>query len=96
MKKYLVLAAVALIPVLVFLNVWQSFRYTAMKKDLARMEALQKDLLERNKRSITGISVLESPERIEGIAKGKLGLTRPEADRFIYIQPKKKEKDTDG
>jgi len=96
MKIYAVLTAVVVIPVLVFLNVWQSFLYSAVKMEISRMESQQKDLLERNKRSITGISVLESPERIEGLAKDRLRLERPIPGLNIYIQPKKSEKDTDG
>ncbi len=54
MKKLAVYAAVALIPVLFFANVWQSFRYSSLKREIARLESVQQDLLEMNKRSIAG------------------------------------------
>ena len=96
MKKLAIYAAVALIPVLFFANVWQSFRYSSLKREIARLESVQQDLLEMNKRSIAGISVLESPARIEDLAKKALGLERPDPGDFIIIKPEKKERETDG
>jgi cell division protein FtsB len=96
MKKMFTLAVVALVPALFFVNVWQSFRYSSLKREISRLEAVQQDLIEQNKRSIAGISVLEAPERIEGLAKNSLKLSRPGLKDFIIIQPRKKERETDG
>lgn len=91
MKKLVLYAAVALIPLLFFLNVWQSFRYSSLKREVAWLESVQRDLLEKNKRDIAGISVLESPARIEELARKNLQLVRPDAKDIIIIRPEKKE-----
>lgn len=96
MKKIMIIFAVALIPALFFANVWQSFRYSSLKREIARLESVQQDLLEQNKRNIAGISVLESPERIEALAGKTLGLSRPKVGDFINIRPRKQERETDG
>ena len=87
LKRAGIVTAVALIPLLFCVNVWQSFRYASMKREIARLEAVQQDLLEQNKRNIAGIAVLESPGRIDELGQGKLGLAHPETESFITIQP---------
>ncbi|MDR1933650.1 MAG: septum formation initiator family protein [Spirochaetales bacterium] len=87
MKKLAIMAAVALVPLLFGANVWQSFRYSSLKREIARLESVQQELLEQNKRNIAGISVLESPQRIDTLGREELGLSRPEADDFITIRP---------
>jgi cell division protein FtsB len=91
LKKAGIIAAVALVPLLFCANVWQSFRYSSLKREIARLEAVQQDLLEQNKRNIAGISVLESPQRIDELGREELGLSRPAPDTFIMIRPPQKE-----
>ena len=86
LKRAGIIAAVALVPLLFFVNVWQSFRYSSLKREIARLEAVQQDLLEQNKRNIAGAAVLGSPGRIDELGKEKLGLTRPDPESFITIQ----------
>ena len=95
LKRAGIVVAVAVIPLLFCVNVWQSFRYASLKREIARLEAVQQDLLEQNKRNIAGIAVLESPGRIDELGKQKLGLARPEKENFITIQPPKKEEAAD-
>ena len=87
LKETAIIAAVCLVPLLFCANVWQSFRYSSLKREISRLEAVQQDLLEQNKRNIAGISVLESPHRIDTLGKEKLELSRPAEDRFITIAP---------
>ena len=96
MNKILLLAAVVVIPVLFFVNVWQSFRYSSLKREITRLESVQQDILERKKRSIAGISILEAPERIEKLSRDVLRLERPSPKDFIIIRPPKKERESDG
>jgi cell division protein FtsL len=96
LKKIGIIAAVALLPLLFCANVWQSFRYSSLKKEIARLESIQQDLIEQNKRNILGISVLESPERIEALAREKLGLGRPSPEDFIIVRPETAERESDG
>jgi hypothetical protein len=95
LKKIAIIAAIAIIPLLFCANVWQSFRYSSLKREIARLEAVQQDLLEQNKRNITGISVLESPQRIDTLGRERLGLRRPGADDFITIRPPRQEAGSD-
>jgi cell division protein FtsB len=95
LKRAGIVAAIVLIPLLFCANVWQSFRYSSLKRQIVKLEAEQQDLLEKNKRNIAGISVLESPDRIDSIGKGEMKLTRPDAGSFIIIHPPRKERDAD-
>ena len=95
LKRAGIIVAVALIPLLFCVNVWQSFRYASLKREIARLEAVQQDLLEQNKRNIAGIAGLESPGRIDELGQGKIGLARPETESFITIQPPRKEEAED-
>jgi cell division protein FtsB len=87
LKKIAIAAAISLIPLLFCANVWQSFRYSSLKRQIVKLEAEQQDLLEKNKRNIAGISVLESPRRIESLGRGEMGLSRPGAENFVTIRP---------
>ena len=73
-------------PLFTFLNVWQSYRYNKQQSEIAALERKQQEWLEQNKRIITGIEVLSSPERIENLAQNELGLRQPEPDRIIQIR----------
>ena len=94
LKRAGIIAAIALIPLLFFVNVWQSFRYASMKREIARLEAVQQNLLEQNKSAIMSITTLESPDHIDREGQ-KLGLARPATESFITIQPPRKEEAAD-
>jgi len=80
MGRYLFLYAIALtIPLLMGVLVWQSTRYAELEKTVRTLEQSQEDQVERNKRLITDITVLSSPETIEQRAIHDL--------RFIKIPP---------
>ncbi len=67
------------------LNVWQSFRYTQMERELTRIHRSHHATLEENKRLIVGIAGLRSPRRIRAIAEEDLGLEPARADRIQRI-----------
>ncbi|MDA3808772.1 MAG: cell division protein FtsL [Spirochaetaceae bacterium] len=71
---------------LLFLNVWQSFRYNQVVKVVVDLEEEQKNLLELNKRLIAGAAVLSSPGRIDEIARDELGLVKTEPSGIIQIE----------
>ncbi len=71
---------------LLFLNVWQSFRYNQVVGEVVALEEEQKKLLELNKRLIAGTAVLSSPGRIDEIAKDELGLEKREPTDIIQIE----------
>jgi cell division protein FtsL len=85
-KKLGLLAAAFCVPVLLGLNVAQAYRYTALKAELQSLEAQQLEWVENNKRLITAISALESPERIEKIANEALGLKKAATEDTLRVE----------
>jgi cell division protein FtsL len=78
LKPYIgVFVVVIVLLSLFFLNVWQSFRYEYLKREVTALEEQQLEAFEENKRLIAGVAVLETPERIESIATEQLGLNGP-------------------
>lgn len=74
MSKRLRLLLIITIPVFVFINIYETYSYQQLDRSVVSLENQQKNWLEHNKRIIAGIAVLSSPERIDQIAKDKLGL----------------------
>jgi len=85
MKKVLKTIAVLLLPLFLFLNVWQVFSYRMVESDIAELEKQQKKLLEENKRLIIGIEFLRNPARLEKAAEEQLGMKRAQSDKIIRI-----------
>lgn len=79
--KRTVLIALALIsvPLLLFLNVWQSFRNERINAEIRNYEYEQKEWFEENKRMLTALSVYSSPARVSKIIEEKsdLGIQKP-------------------
>lgn len=68
-KKAGLLLLSLVVPGLIFLNAWQGFRYHELRREVARLEAEQEDLLERNRNAIARIASARSPEAIEKKAR---------------------------
>jgi cell division protein FtsL len=85
-RRYIALACVIVLPVALFLNVWQSFRYETTEREVAQLEEQQRDMVEENKRLIAGIAVLRSPARIGSLAESELELERGFPARTVYIR----------
>ena len=85
MRKRIILLLLCTIPALVFLNVWEVFRFEELKSAVQSLESEQKEWLEKNKRMITGIAVLNSPARIEMLAEEELELEKPDIGDIIRI-----------
>ena len=89
MKKFSFITAIVcavLFSGLLFLNVWQSFRFNQVVITVVELEEEQKRLLELNKRLIAGTAVLSSPGRIDEIAKDELGLEKREPSDIIQVE----------
>jgi len=89
MKKLPLIIAVAcafMTAAMLFLNVWQSFRYNQVVRTVVSLEKEQKKLLELNKRLIAGTAVLSSPGRIDELAKDELGLEKREPVDIIQVE----------
>jgi cell division protein FtsL len=70
---------------LLFLNTWQGYRFETLKRDVQAMEAEQRDWLEQNKKLVAAVAVLSSPERIQRIAEGELGLKKLERSALATV-----------
>jgi hypothetical protein len=74
------------IPFVLGLNAWQSFRYRELERETGRLEGVQEEWVESNKRLIAGIAVLSSSERIEYIAIHDLGLIKKPPEDVLQIR----------
>lgn len=86
MRRYILLACIIVLPIALFLNVWQSFRYETLERDVAQLEEKQRDMIEENKRLIAGIAVLRSPARIRSLAETELELEPGFPARTVYVR----------
>jgi cell division protein FtsL len=85
-KRYLaVYFAVVTIPLLLGLAVWQSNRYRNLEQEIRRLEQLQAEWVEGNKRLIAANAVLSSPQRIEHIAQKDLGLRKIRPENVLQV-----------
>ena len=74
------------IPLFLGVTVWQSVRYTELNKNVRRLEAVQEDWVESNKKLIAGIAVLSSSARIGQIARQDLRLLKIRPEDVLQIR----------
>jgi cell division protein FtsL len=74
------------IPCFLGVIAWQSTRYAGLERETRRLEAVQENWVESNKRLIAGIAVLTSSERINYIAVHDLGLSRIRPEDVLQIR----------
>ncbi len=86
LKKALSALVLFLFPLLLCLNVWQSFRYQQLQDDLVVLQRQQLDLIEKNKRALAAVAVYSSPSRVGALAEESLDLGRADADDIILLQ----------
>lgn len=83
-KRVLILIFLTL-PVFLFVNVWQVYRYKNLENTIEQLEEEQQEWVEKNKRLIAGIAVLSSPERLAKLAENDLELEKLTPGRLIRI-----------
>ena len=81
----------AVITGLLLLNVWQSYRYELLDREVTLLEAEQEKFVEANKRTIADITSLLSPTRIRRIATEELGMRPVPAEEIYRIEVKPRE-----
>jgi cell division protein FtsL len=74
------------IPVFLGFAAWQSVQYTNLEKNVRRLEAVQEDWIENNKKLIAGIAVLSSSARIEQVAVHDLGLSKMQPEDVLQVR----------
>ena len=74
------------IPIFLGVAAWQAIRYTELDRNVRRLEAVQEDWIESNKKLIAGIAVLASSRRIEQVAVHDLGLTKIRPEDVLQVR----------
>lgn len=74
-----------LIPLLLFAQLWQSYRYQVLMADVDRLEEEQESAYERNKAGWAAAAAISSPERIQTLAQDELGLEKLKEGRLIRV-----------
>ena len=86
MKRSIAILLIVLVPVLLFANVFQAFRYGRLERRIAELEREQLALIEENKKAILAISVLTSPRRVGELAREMLELERPAPEAILQLE----------
>ena len=79
------------IPLFLFAGVWQTSRYSRLENEFRRLDKQQYEVITLNKRLISGISILSTPERIEKVAVEDLAMRKALPDEIMRIELKKGE-----
>lgn len=86
MKKLILIVLVVFVPVLLFMNVWQSFRYWEVEREIQELEQVQIEVFQKNKLAVAGIGYLHSPFMIDEVARDSLGLEKSEPGQAIHVR----------
>ena len=87
MKRYILIYFFVLsIPFFLQLTAWQSVRYAELDKNSRRLEAVQEDWVEGNKKLMAGVTVLSSSKRIEQLAVHDLGLVKMRPENVLQVR----------
>ena len=73
------------VPVFLAVTAWQSSRYGDLERELKKLEKTQEEWVENNKRLIAEVTEYSSPDRIERIARDKLGLHKKQPEDVLQI-----------
>ena len=86
-RRYVFLYFIVLsIPFFLGIAAWQSVRYNELDKNVRRLEAVQEDWVENNRKLIAGIAVLSSASRIEQVAVHDLELSKMRPEDVLQIR----------
>lgn len=75
---------VLLVTILVY--TWSHMHITQLKYDIAREMKKKEALQEENNKLKVEISMLRSPQRVESIARAKLGMNHPDKEQVIILK----------
>lgn len=92
-KNTIAVLLVLTIPFFLFFAVLQGMEYSALEAEVRQLEAEQYEVIEMNRRFISGITVLSSPGRIEKLAVEDLGMRKAETGEIMRIEMRQ---DNDG
>ncbi len=85
--KYSVLIPAFLVLLLtILIYTWSHMHITELKYKIAREIKAKESLLEENNKLKVEVSMLKSPQRVESIARGKLGMNHPDKEQVIILK----------
>ncbi len=89
MKKFLFFLVIISVPLLLFMNARQSFKYERLETEIDSYELEQKEWLEENKKMLSTYSVFSSPARVQKITEDNsdLHISAPGQSIIINIKP---------
>lgn len=91
-NRILMYVSAVAIPLLLILATVQARSYEKLKREVEALEDRQVELVEENRKLISGISVLSSSQRIQKIAEEELGMHRAESDEIVRVEMKNSSK----
>ncbi len=77
---------VFVILILLFVNVWLAYRYNQIKEELLALTERQDQLIEENKRIITALSVLRSPQVVIPRAQRRYRFDLLDQEQIIQVE----------
>ena len=86
LKNVIAVLLVLMIPFFLFFAVWQGMNYSSLELEVRQLEQEQYEVIEMNRRFISGVTVLSSPGRIEKLAVENLGMRKAEAGEIMRIE----------
>lgn len=85
-KKILIAFLVITVPVLLFSNAWQGFKYERINAEIRNYEYEQKEWFEENKKMLAAISVYSSPTRVKKIVEENSNLSIQKPGQAVIIK----------
>jgi len=86
MNRKLLLFCAASLPIFLLAMVVQAIEYQDLRRDVAVKEKQQDEWVEKNKKVLAGVTVLQSPQRIESLAQNDPGLQSVGADKTVKVK----------
>ena len=86
LKRIVILILICTIPLVLFISSIQAYNFMRLKDETEKIEAAQKEWIEKNKKLVASIEVLKTPERIEKIVRDELGLQKIDNKRVVTVK----------
>ena len=97
MRRFAALYILSLtLPLFLGISVVQARHYADLQREVRRLEVVQEEWIESNKRLIAGIGLFSSAERIEQIAVEELGLSKKQPEDILQIRIENARRRNDG
>lgn len=86
LNRILICLLAVSIPLLLIVYGFQSKRYSELSREVNRLEKMQEELIEQNKKLVGDISLLSSSDVIEKKAVEELGMHKAETEDIVRVE----------